>query len=97
MSLALMARLCGTSHWLAMRARLIFLTDSPASLECFAEAPRNLAGRPLPSPPERPIHSHQRRHLRQPRVGETELGDEEPRVGVKHLEVARRAALIAKI
>jgi mannose-6-phosphate isomerase-like protein (cupin superfamily) len=39
-------RFCGTSHWLAMPARLKFLTASPARLECFAEAPRNFAGRP---------------------------------------------------
>ena len=32
-------RFCGTSHWLAMPARLNFLTASPARLECFAEAP----------------------------------------------------------
>ena len=42
----LQERFCGTSHWLAMPARLNFLTDSPARLECFAEAPRNFAGRP---------------------------------------------------
>ena len=46
MPVALMARFCGTSPWLAMPARLNFLTASPARLECFAETPRNLAGRP---------------------------------------------------
>jgi hypothetical protein len=45
-SLARMARFCETSHWLAMPARLKFLTASPARLECFAEGPQNFAGRP---------------------------------------------------
>ena len=46
MSLAPLARFCGSSHWLAMPTRLNFLTDSPARLECFAEALQHLAGRP---------------------------------------------------
>ena len=37
---------CGTSHWVAMPARLKFLTVSPARLERFAGAPRNFAARP---------------------------------------------------
>src|SRR6187549_4512 len=43
---SLMQRFCETSCCLAMPARLKFLTERPARLECFAETPRNFAGRP---------------------------------------------------
>lgn len=50
-----------------MPARLNFLTGSPARLGCFAEAPRNVAGRPGAAPLTRHGPLRQEALLRQRR------------------------------
>ena len=51
----------------------------------------------LPAAAERAIDLDERRELAQLRLHEPELGDEQPRVAVEHLEIAGGAALVAEV
>src|SRR3954452_7187860 len=51
----------------------------------------------LPAAAERAVDLDELAQFRQLRVGERQLRGEQPRVGVQHFEVARRAALVAHV